>query len=429
MSLNLLDLNINAPNRGHNYERAVIMAEIKFKCSPLKVEEMRLNPDVTVRRVDDRKVELVDEDFATSTAGYSSVCHKEDGTITHIVTAWSEFNYALLDEEEAIWGYKGAINGFLTQYLIPLQLQDAEVISVEGSYGSLQGDGALEAYVKMKEQRTDAQEELDHVIGQTMGHDCFLPETTAAEAGHRYKIHPALLPQAVRDKYLEAGSTPEEMEYLEVILKETMDRLFPRGVPKLDVRELSIGTHNDLADELESWVKYHKPATEGNRIGYIAGTLVMLLARNKGVTYEFEFTHRKQYSERLQEWMARAYIHFKTPDHAFWKKAHKMVDRAEAKRRSHDMHNGLPDWAIPETHMRENLGPESCVMADYYADRPTMNKFVYWAGTEKYRGKKHHVYVYYYDNMWFGRFLAPCKPAPTKEEYEAAKEAETAVGS
>ena len=75
------------------------------------------------------------------------------------------------------------------------------------------------------------------------------------------------------------------------------------------------------------------------------------------------------------------------------------------KRQHHDMHNGLPDWAIKGTHVKHNVkNPERFV--EKIIGHKHTNKYVAHAGQKRHEGEMCDVYVYYYDNLFYGRFLA-----------------------
>ncbi|HBI33963.1 MAG TPA: hypothetical protein DEA43_03895 [Candidatus Moranbacteria bacterium] len=82
----------------------------------------------------------------------SSATLSEDGTMW--ITAWSGFKYAIMNpssSENATVQYDGALNGFQCQELLPFALKgEVQIISVEGTYGSFEGNLAIEEYNEIK---------------------------------------------------------------------------------------------------------------------------------------------------------------------------------------------------------------------------------------------------------------------------------------
>jgi hypothetical protein len=348
--------------------------------------------------------DLVDNQFGEINASRAEIAVCRDRRhIRWIETAWSGFRYSYHGDGE--WSYEGAIQGFLKQNLIPKQLKADEILEVEGSYGYFTGPDALEKYQEVKTKRSSAQFEIDNIVGHALGH---APDADLDNP----RTQPALLPNVIRK---EQGSI--DSKELEKLISATMKRLYPDGVRRVDTRKLSTDDQDALADEFESWVKYDEPLTKGGNAGYLAGTPMLRVGPpDTGIMYSFEFSHRQHYTEKLQEQMARFYIDCKTPSGGFWKRAHRMVDLAEAKRRRHDMHNGLPEWAIPETHMRDECGEVAAERAEMYCGLRPTNKMVAWAGMGYWNGEKCHIYVYHYDGMYLGRFMAKRKPIPTTKQ-------------
>lgn len=67
-------------------------------------------------------------------------------------TAWSGFDYYLLGNKDGRdrWEYQGAENGFLKQQLL-MPMPNAQIVSVEGTYGFFSGPKALEEYGSLKD--------------------------------------------------------------------------------------------------------------------------------------------------------------------------------------------------------------------------------------------------------------------------------------
>jgi hypothetical protein len=83
------------------------------------------------------------------------------------------------------------------------------------------------------------------------------------------------------------------------------------------------------------------------------------------------------------------------------------------KREYHDMHYGVPKWALPDTHnkidadiMDESGIPDIEEHLNNLAGRRVTNKLVAKIGSRTYKGELCDIYAYSYDGHFYGSFLA-----------------------